>query len=419
MNGPEGQNPEEVRARAAWIRTTQLLQQGRWDEAQTWIQRILSEHPDDPAHLRALAICQLGTDRFSEARATLSRLFAEEGPEPDLFRLQSRIDLAQGRNRDAFRSAATAIRMDPSDEENHVALARCACIAQDWEQMESSLRQALALDANHAEALHLLSVVRSVRGDHEESRGAANQLLSIDPESATGHSALGWTLLRQGDHRAAQEQFRESLRIDPTHPGARAGLLESLRARNLPYRAYLGWTRLLVGLSRGRQTLVVIGLLVAMQLLAHVRGGWMGALATLAVFLYFVFVMWTWVAPGFGNFLLWTDSQTRRLLHRDEELSAFFVGGVFALGVAACLSVFATGSSLSILVGGTLLASSIASSLWIENEHPVGKWVYRAAAAAFPVAGIAAVFGFTAPLKHLPLAFLLLTLAGSFRFLRR
>ncbi len=419
MNGPEGQNPEEVRARAAWIRTTQLLQQGRWDEAQTWIQRILSEHPDDPAHLRALAICQLGTDRFSEARATLSRLFAEEGPEPDLFRLQSRIDLAQGRNRDAFRSAATAIRMDPSDEENHVALARCACIAQDWEQMESSLRQALALDANHAEALHLLSVVRSVRGDHEESRGAANQLLSIDPESATGHSALGWTLLRQGDHRAAQEQFRESLRIDPTHPGARAGLLESLRARNLPYRAYLGWTRLLVGLSRGRQTLVVIGLLVAMQLLAHVRGGWMGALATLAVFLYFVFVMWTWVAPGFGNFLLWTDSQTRRLLHRDEELSAFFVGGVFALGVAACLSVFATGSSLSILVGGTLLASSIASSLWIENEHPVGKWVYRAAAAAFPVAGIAAIFGFTAPLKHLPLAFLLLTLAGSFRFLRR
>lgn len=419
MSDLETTDSAQSRSRAAWIRTTQLLQQGRWDEAQVWIQRILSEHPDDPAHLRALAICQLGTDQYPQARATLSRLFAQEGPEPDLYRLQSRIDLAQGRNRDALRSAMTAIQMDPSDEENHVALARCACVTQDWEQMETSLRQALALDANHAEALHLLSVVRSVKGDHEESRGAASQLLSIDPESATGHSALGWTLLRQGDHRAAQEQFRESLRIDPSHPGARAGLLESLRARNLPYRAYLGWTRLLVGLSRGRQTMVVIGLLVAMQLLSRVQGGWMGALATAAVFLYFVFVMWTWVAPGFGNFLLWTDSQTRRLLHRDDKLSAFFVGGVFALGVLSCLSIFATGSILSILVGGTLLASSIASSLWIENEHPVGKWIYAAASAAFPLVGIGAVLGFTAPLRQLPLAFLLLTLAGSFRFLRR
>ena len=419
MSDLEATDSSRSRSHAAWIRTTQLLQQGRWDEARTWIERILSEQPDDPAHLRALAICQLGTDQCSQARATLSRLFAQEGPEPDLFRLQSRIDLAQGRNRDAFRAATTAIHLDPSDEENHVALARCACVSQDWEQMESSLRQALALDANHAEALHLLSVARSVKGDHEESRQAASQLLSIDPESATGHSALGWTLLRQGDHRASQEQFRESLRIDPSHPGARAGLLESLRARNVPYRAYLAWTRLLAGLSRGRQTMLVVGLLVAMQLLGRVQGGWMGALASGAVFLYFVFVMWTWVAPGFGNLLLWTDSQTRRLLHRDDKLSAFFVGGVFAAGFLSCLSIFVTGSLLSILVGGTLLSSSIASSLWIENEHPVGKWVYAAAAAAFPLVGIGAVFGFTAPIRHLPLAFLLLTLAGSFRFLRR
>lgn len=419
MNGAEEPSPEAGRSRAAWIRTAQLLGQGRWDEAHGWIRQILSSSPEDTAHLRALAICQLGMDAPLEARATLSRLFALEGPAPDLLRLQSRIDLAQGRTRDAVRSALSAIAADPADEESHVALARCACATQDWPQMEASLRQALALDPQHAEALHLLSVVRSVRGDHDESRSAAHQLLSVDPESATGHSALGWTHLRQGDHQAAQEQFQESLRIDPSHPGARAGLLESLRARNLPYRLYLGWNHLLQRLSKGRQTLIVLGMLVAMQLLSRVREGWPGILATLAVFLYFVFVMWTWMAPGFGNLLLLLDRQTRRLLHRDETMSAVFVGGVFALGVAGCLSVFATRSMLSMLVGGTLLMSAIASSLWIENEHPVGKWVYRAAALAFPCIGIGALFGWTEFVKHLPVALLVLTLAGSFRFLRK
>jgi Tfp pilus assembly protein PilF len=419
MSELDGQNPDEVRTRAAWIRTNQLLGQGRWSEARVWIERILSEHPEDTGHLRALTICQLGQSQPEQARATLSRLFALEGPEPDLFRLQSRIDLAQGRNRDAFRSAMAAVSADPSDEENHVALARCACVSNDWESMETSLRNALALDANHTEALHLLTVVRSVRGDHDESQSAARQLLTIDPESATGHSALGWTQLRKGDHRAAQEQFRESLRIDPTHPGARAGLLESLRARNIAYRAYLGWNHLMARLSKGRQTMVVLGLLVGMQILSRVKGGWPGMLATLAVLVYFVFVMWTWVAPGFGNLMLWLDRQTRQILHRDEKLSGFFVGAVFATGIVSCLSVFATGSMLSILFGGTLIFSAIASSLWIENEHPYGVWVYRAAALGFPLVAVGAVFGYTQPLQHLPVAFLLVTLAGSFRLLRR
>lgn len=419
MSGLEGIPPDAARSQAAWIRTTQLLGQGRWTEAQTWIGQFLTDHPDDPPHLRALAICQLGMGEPLRARTTLSRLFALEGPEPDLFRLQSRIDLVQGHNRDAFRSAMAAIAADPADEENHVALARCACVMQDWPQMEASLRQALALDSRHHEALHLLSVVRSVRGDHDESQAAANQMLSVDPQSATGHSALGWTQLRKGDHKAAQEQFQESLRIDPSHPGARAGLLESLRARNLPYRLYLGWNQSLQRLSKGRQTLVVLGMLGAMQLLAHVQHGWWGVLATLAVFLYFVFVMWTWMAPGFGNLLLLIDGQTRRLLHRDELHSAIFVGGVFAVGLVVCLSVFATSSALSILLGGTFLFSAIASSLWIGNDHPVGVWVYRAAALAFPCIGIGGILGWTPLLQYLPQSLLVLTLAGSFRFLRK
>ncbi len=414
-DGGNGEN----RFAAAWIRTSQLLSQGRWDEADAWIRQFLSTRPDDPAHLRALAVCRLGMGRTAEARDTLSRLFALEGAEPDLLRLRSRIDLLEGHHRDAFRSAMAAITADPADAENHVALARWACAVRDWPRMESCLRQALALDAQHAEALHLLSVARSVQGDHDGGGEAARQLLSVDPESATGHSTLGWSLLRQGDHDGANVRFRESLRIDPSHPGARAGLLESLRARNLPYRLYLGWNHWMQRLSGGRQLAVLVGLLVGMQLLTHVRSGWPGILATLAVFAYFVFAMWTWMAPGFGNLLLLADRRARPLLGRTEIHSALFVGGVFTLGVLACLSVFATFSALSLVAGGSLVLSAIASSLWIDNEHPIGLRIYQAAAIAFPAFAVAVFLGWTEPVRHLPEAFLVLTLAGSFRLLRR
>jgi len=416
---PAHQPAEASRSQAAWRRTEQLLAQGRWDEARAWIAKVLAADPDDALQLLALAECEFGLENYEEARRILSRLKGLIGPEAILYRLESRLDLAQGKPRDAQRSALAAVSADPADADNHVALARCACARQDWEAMESHLRHALSLEGEHAEALHLLSIAQNFQGRTDDAQETAHKLIGLDPESSTGHSVLGWASLHAGDRATAENEFRESLRIDPTSPGARAGLLESLRARNLPYRAYLGWNRFMNGLSGSTRNALVFGLLIGMNLLSRVRGGMLGALASAAVFLYFAFVMWTWVAPGVGNLFLLASGTTRRLLRQEETLSAIFVGGAFLAGFLVSASVLMTGSAFSVYGGGALLFSAIASSLWIGNEHPTGKWVYAAAAFGVPLTMLATLLGFTTWGRHFSMAFLVLTIAGSFRVLRR
>ncbi len=406
-------------AEGAWARTVQLVERGEWEQAQSWISRILAEHPDDPPHLRALAMCQLGLRETKQARATVSRLFALCGPEAELFRLQSRIELADGNRRAAMDAAMSGLRRAPHAAANHVAVARCAAAARDWGAVETSVRQALALDPRHEEALHLLAVARSLDGDHDGSLSASRSMLASDPDSANGHSSLGWTLLRAGDHEAARQHFRESLRIDPSHPGARAGLLESLKARNAPYRAYLWWSAKVATLTTGRQVALTVGLLVAVQLLIRVKGGVFGLLATLAVFAYFLFVMWVWMAPGVGNALLWKDRDSRLLLDTAERVSALCVGLPFLVGIAAFLSGLALGSAVAMHVGIGLFLSAIASSLWIENEHPLGHRLYQILAVGGLALGVAVLPGWVEPFAFVGPSLLGLTLAGSFRFLHR
>jgi len=403
----------------AWIRTVQLLERGDWEQARTWIGRILSQHPDDPLHLRALATCQLGLGLPAEARSTVSRLFSVCGPEADLFRLLSRIELAEGRRKPALAAAMDGLRRAPREPESHVAVARCAAAGRDWDTLETCVRQALALDPRHEEALHLLAVARSLRGDHDESRAASRSILATDPESANGHSSLGWTLLRAGDHEGARTHFRESLRIDPSHPGAKAGLLESLKARNAPYRAYLWWNRKVAALTTGKQYVLVFGLLIGMQLVSRIRGGILGLLAALAVFAYFLFMMWTWMAPGVGNVLLWKDRDSRLLLGPAERRSALCVGLPFLAGIGAFFGGMASGSGAAVHVGATLFLSAIASSLWIENDHPLGVRVYQAVAVAALAFGLAVFPGWVEPMRYVPHALFALTLAGTFRFLHR
>lgn len=406
-------------AEGALARTLQLVERGEWEQARSWIDRILSQHPDDPSHLVALATCQLGLRETKQARATVSRLFALEGPRAEFFRLQSRIELADGNRHAAMEAAMDGLRRAPHAAASHVAVARCAAARRDWAAVETCVRQALALDARHEEAQHLLSVALSLRGRHDESLGASRRMLASDPHSADGHSALGWTLLWAGDHQQARGHFRESLRIDPSHPGARAGLLESLKARNAPYRAYLWWSAKVAALTTGRQVALTVGLLVAVQLLIRVQGGILGLLATLAVFTYFLFVMWIWMAPGVGNALLWKDRDSRLLLDTPERLSALCVGVPFLLGIGTFLPGLALGSGAAMHAGVGLFLSAIASSLWIENEHPLGHRLYQVLAVAGLALGAAVLPGWVAPFDFVGPSLLGLTLAGSFRFLHR
>jgi hypothetical protein len=116
---------------------------------------------------------------------------------------------------------------------------------------------------------------------------------------------------------------------------------------------------------------------------------------------------------------LWKDRDSRLLLDSAERLSALCVGLPFLVGIGSFLSGLALGSLVSMHVGMGLFLSAIASSLWIENEHPLGHRIYQALAVGGLALGVAVLPGWVAPFAFVGPALLGLTLAGSFRFLHR
>jgi Tfp pilus assembly protein PilF len=172
----------------------------------------------------------------------------------------------QSRGREALRSSADAIRMDPNLALAHAARA-CAFDAQGlhWEA-EMEARQAVALaptDPNRhsdlagivgragrfAEALDITSRGLSLNPQHlpslhcraqalvslgrsDEAQELLTSALLEDPDLAQLHASIGLLLEGQGDLTRAGDEFREAIRLDNSVLAAHEGL----RRLNSPYR---------------------------------------------------------------------------------------------------------------------------------------------------------------------------------------
>jgi len=172
----------------------------------------------------------------------------------------------QSRGREAMRSSADAIRMDPNLALAHAARA-CALDAQGlhWEA-EMEARQAVALaptDPNRhsdlagivgragrfAEALDITSRGLSLNPQHlpslhcraqalvslgrsDEAQELLTSALLEDPDLAQLHASIGLFLEGHGDLTRAGDEFREAIRLDNSVLAAHEGL----RRLNSPYR---------------------------------------------------------------------------------------------------------------------------------------------------------------------------------------
>ena len=76
------------------------------------------------------------------------------------------------------------------------------------EQANSAYQQALSLNPNHPDALHLLGMLAHQVGDHEFAADLINLALHATPNSAVFLCNLGNVLQAQGKHAEAFLSFR-------------------------------------------------------------------------------------------------------------------------------------------------------------------------------------------------------------------
>ncbi|MEI9894864.1 MAG: hypothetical protein WDN28_13510 [Chthoniobacter sp.] len=178
-----------------------------------------------------------------------------------------------------------------------------------------------------------------------------------------------------GVHREAEVHFREALRLDPDFDYAREGLLSSFRARSPLYRAYLKYTFAMARLNRGARWAVILGLYFGVKVARYLPGG------VVLVALYFLFVLWVWVARPVGNTLLLFDRFARYALRPSEKIEAAVVTGCLVTGLTSVILSFALDWDLAMLFGIAAIAIAFPLSLVFTNASILGRWVFGGIAA--------------------------------------
>jgi tetratricopeptide (TPR) repeat protein len=220
-----------------------------------------------------------------------------------------------------------------------------------WQDSLDSAEKGLEIDPEDTGCINARAMALVKLGRKQQADAAIAAALELNPDNAFTHANHGWNYLAQGNPRKAQEHFREALRLDPELDYARAGIVEAMKARNIVYRAILGYFLWISRFSERTQWTILIGGYVAYRLLANVARKnpdlsiWIQPL----LWAYIAFAVLTWIADPVFNLMLRLSRDGRLALNQDQIRASNWVG--------ACL--------------GTALVLLIPTFLWPESYFPV------------------------------------------------
>ena len=353
------------------LRGLQLKQLGRFADAVTAFKEALAQEPNDAFALHQLAGCQWRIpEARKEALQTIDQAIAIEPNGAEHHVLRAFILCALDRPREALSSTQMALALDPVDSYAHTAEAQAYLQMENWPLAERSAREALALDADNSGAANQLAQALRLQNKLDENAAHLAGMLARDPEDAFTHANAGWAALQRGQHREAEVHFREALRLDPDFDYAREGLLSSFRARSPLYRGYLKYCFAMARLNRGARWAVILGLYFGSKFARYLPGGY------ILVALYFLFVLWVWVARPVGNAMLLADRFARYALRRAEKIEAAAVTSCLAIGIAGLASSLALNWDPGLLFGIGGVAIAFPLSLVFTNQSIPGRWIF-------------------------------------------
>lgn len=356
-----------------------LQDQGRLEEAEACFYGVLSRDPDNDFVHSRLALCLMNQPgKKARALETINEAIRIRADEPFYHALRGLILSDLHRGKEALESVDRAVALNPEDSFTLAAKAAAWCSMERWAEGEEWSRKALAVDPDNAMASNLLAHTLRLQGKSTLNAEAVARLLAADPEDSLAHLNAGWSALQQGDQKRAESHFREALRLDPDSEAARDGLIESFRARSVFYRAYLSYCFLMQRFTGGKQWAIIIGIYLVYRLLREALGAIHPLAAGLLGILWLGLVLWVWLAPGIGNFLILTDRSARLALKKGERWQGLAVGGGLLAGFGAAAAGYFSGFFPVLFAGIGLVLSTVPASLAFDNDSRKGRWVFGA-----------------------------------------
>ncbi len=305
-----------------------LLQQSRYDVAETELRRLLTKDPNDAQAHGLLALCLSQQDKFAEAE-TSARQAIHLAPDQSFSHYYLGIvKLQMGDLRTARQAADEALRLDPEQSDYYALQALIYLQGQRWQEALESANEGLTHDPTHQGCLNHRAAALVKLNRHEEAHQTIAEALQKDPENEYTHANLGWAYLHKGQHQQALQHFSEALRLDPNFDHARQGLVEALKARYLLYRCLLRFFLWMSTLSPRVRGGLVVGAYVINKALQGVarQNPKLAPFIIPIVGFYLLFVLLTWTVEPVFNLILQCNRYGRYALSKKQRWSSSLFG---------------------------------------------------------------------------------------------
>jgi tetratricopeptide (TPR) repeat protein len=410
-------------------RASILIDQNRYEDAAAMLAEALGNDPENASALYMLALCQMNIpSKVSEAIETINRAISIDSMNSSFFALRSLVYNKLDKNKQALEDANLAISADPEDVFAHIAHGSALLGLEKWREAEMAFRAALAIDPDNTDAGNLLTVSLRHQNKMDKTTGQVEHFLAKNPNDSFSHANAGWVALERHDLKKAKFHFLESLRIDPHSEYARSGIIETFKAKSPLYRLYLDYCLKMAKLPTQARFGIIIGLYFAVKLMRAIFTGNLMVIGSIAVLLYMLFAMWTWVARGVGNLFLLLNRFARNALKKGEKIEAVLVGGNVLAGIFITIIAFGAGIKSLVFLGPSLIGSALPFSLVFQNNHRIGKHFYTIIGGLVLFGGVLSFLLYFIPIQNLYpvtaggcaiLLAVIVSWLGAFGFLRK
>ena len=367
-----------------------LFQQGRWEDARQLLETYLDDNPQDRVARLMYAQSLVNTGETKTARTLVGGLLEEEPDNESVLQMACILELNDDKPAVAERYARTLIDLDARNSTAFELLAQVKLRQNNYDKAQQYARVALELDpANQAAAnLNIYVTDLLATGNTDELLDDALARNPEDPDTIANHAR---TLLRAGKVDEALKRLKYALAINPRNQLARYVMLEALKARFLPYRAYMWYNESMAKLSGGASMGIIIGLWFGANWLGRLSGSnpeYAWIIDPVYYLLIGLFLM-TWLITPLMNFYLLTNPYGRLLLDEDDKKMARLVGGSLGAAVISFLAYFFISDYRLLISGFIFVGLCIPLGSFLRSGRPKTRMYLTLATVAIAVLAFA------------------------------
>lgn len=202
------------------LRGHALVGLNRADEGVKLFERILLDHPDNPAALLGLVRLELRDDRPEAALALVERALARSPDDVDALRQKGDILRLLGKNPEALAAYRQVLKLHPAQVQAHVDIASLHIQSGKFDQARAELGIASRTASNNLMLIYTQALLDFREGKLAPAQEHLQRVLRTAPEHLPSNLLMGAVLRGVGLFSQAEPYLRKFLDANPGQPYA-------------------------------------------------------------------------------------------------------------------------------------------------------------------------------------------------------